>query len=190
MTRQSHGSRGRAAVLAPGGNYGTDGPLLMFAGCAAQRRGAQLYPVAWEFRDGVELADMVVARTSAVLDAVERETGAGGTAVLFGKSLGTLAAPVAAERGLAAVWFTPLLTEPEVIAALRETAHPFLLIGGTGDEWWRGDIARELTPHVVEISGADHGMFVPGPLAESAAVLGGVATAVERFLDDIVWPAR
>lgn len=32
-------------------------------------------------------------------------------------------------------------------------------------------------------------MFVPGrPLKESAAVLGEVATAVERFLDDVVWP--
>jgi hypothetical protein len=32
-------------------------------------------------------------------------------------------------------------------------------------------------------------MFVPGPLRESAAVLGEVSTAVERFLDEVVWPA-
>jgi hypothetical protein len=32
-------------------------------------------------------------------------------------------------------------------------------------------------------------MYVPGPLANSAAVLGQVVTAVEDFLDDIVWPA-
>jgi hypothetical protein len=53
---------------------------------------------------------------------------------------------------------------------------------------WRPDLARELTPHVLSVPGADHGMFVPGPLAGSAAVLGQVATAVERFLDDIAWP--
>lgn len=29
-----------------------------------------------------------------------------------------------------------------------------------------------------------------GPLARSAEVLGQVATAVERFLDDVVWPQR
>jgi hypothetical protein len=31
-------------------------------------------------------------------------------------------------------------------------------------------------------------MYVEGPLAGSAEVLGQVATAVERFLDDVVWP--
>jgi hypothetical protein len=31
-------------------------------------------------------------------------------------------------------------------------------------------------------------MYVPGPLAASAAVLGQVATAVEDFLDEVVWP--
>jgi hypothetical protein len=30
---------GRAAVLAPGGGYSTDGPLLMYAGLAVERRG-------------------------------------------------------------------------------------------------------------------------------------------------------
>jgi pimeloyl-ACP methyl ester carboxylesterase len=75
-----------------------------------------------------------------------------------------------------------------VVAALKRSTAPFLLIGGTADEWWDGDAARSLTPHVVEIEGADHGMFAPGPLAASAAVLGDVITAVERFFDDVVWP--
>ena len=35
---------------------------------------------------------------------------------------------------------------------------------------------------------ADAAMYVEGPLARSAEVLGQVATAVERFLDDVVWP--
>jgi hypothetical protein len=52
---------------------------------------------------------------------------------------------------------------------------------------WDGELARELSPHVLEVDGADHGMYVPGPLARSAAVLGEVATAVENFLDDVVW---
>ncbi len=34
---------------------------------------------------------------------------------------------------------------------------------------------------------ADHGMYVPGPLAASTAVLGQVATAAEKFLDDVIW---
>ena len=30
-----------------------------------------------------------------------------------------------------------------------------------------GDLARSLTPYVTEVTGADHGMLVPGPLAGS-----------------------
>jgi hypothetical protein len=43
--------------------------------------------------------------------------------------------------------------------------------------------ARELSPYVLEVDGADHGMYVPGPLARSAEVLCRVATAVEGSLD-------
>src|SRR5215813_3313076 len=53
-----------------------------------------------------------------------------------------------------------------------------------------GPAARSITPHVVEVAVADHGMFVPGALSSSVAVLGQVMTAVERFLDHVVWPAR
>jgi hypothetical protein len=73
-------------------------------------------------------------------------------------------------------------------AALARAAAPCLLIGGTADKVWDGRLARSLTPHVLEIDGADHGMFVPGRLSASAAVLGQVTTAVENFLDHQVWP--
>jgi hypothetical protein len=36
----------------------------------------------------------------------------------------------------------------------------------------------------------DHGLSRPGrPLADAAAILGEMATAVESFLDSVVWPA-
>jgi hypothetical protein len=41
---------------------------------------------------------------------------------------------------------------------------------------------------VLEVEGGDHGMQVPGPLADSIAVLGRVIVAVEEFLDAIGWP--
>ena len=69
---------------------------------------------------------------------------AAGDAVVFGKSLGSMAAPVIAERGLPAIWFTPLLTDPAVVAALRGAAWPCLLAGGTADPYWDGEIARGL----------------------------------------------
>ena len=180
---------GRSAILAPGGNYGADGPLLMYARLAVQRRGGHGHPIAWEFSEGRDFRQQRWRVASQVESAVEEMTAATGAApVVIGKSLGSLAAPVVADRGLAAVWFTPLLTDEPTVAALRRATGPCLLAGGTADRFWDGQAARSLTADVVEIDGADHGMFVPGRLAASAAALGQVITAVEDFLDHIVWP--
>lgn len=80
----------------------------------------------------------------------------------------------------------PLLMYSRLAVELRRATGPCLLVGGTGDQFWDGRIARSVSKHVVEIDGADHGMFLPGPLAASAGVLGQVITAVENFLDDTV----
>jgi hypothetical protein len=180
---------GRSAILAPGGGYGPDGPLLMYARLAVQRRSGDVRPIVWELPNDADFSEQRQRVISQVELAVEEMTAATGTApLIIGKSLGSLAAPVAADRGLAAVWFTPLLTDESTVAALRRAAGPCLLAGGTADKAWDGATARSLTGHVVEIDDADHGMFVPGGLAASAAVLGQVITAVEDFLDHIVWP--
>ncbi|HXZ73212.1 MAG TPA: hypothetical protein VEH31_20375 [Streptosporangiaceae bacterium] len=180
---------GRSAVLAPGGNYGADGPLLMYARFAVERRGGATRPVSWDLRPGAGISQQRGQVACQVVAAVEEIAAATGTApVVIGKSLGSLAAPVVADRGLAAVWFTPLLTDEPTVAALRRATGPCLLAGGTADRFWDGQAARSITADVVEIDGADHAMFVPGPLSASAAVLGQVMTAVEGFLDHTVWP--
>ena len=179
----------RSALLAPGGNYGPDGPLLMYARRAVDRRGGIARPIVWELGGDAELDELRQQVASQVASAIDEMTAETGTAPLvIAKSLGSLAAPVVADRGLAAVWFTPLLTDEPTAAALRRATAPCLLAGGTADEYWDGQIARSITPHIVEVDGADHGMFLPGELAASAAVLGQVITAVEDFLDHAVWP--
>jgi hypothetical protein len=181
---------GRAAVLAPGGGYSTDGPLLMYAGLAVERRGGYARRIVWALPESERLADSrawVLAQVAAAIDETVAATGASAP-VVIGKSLGSLAAPLAADRGLAAVWFTPLLTDEPTVVALRRATAPCLLVGGTADRFWDGPVARSITPHVIEVAGADHGMFVPGELSASAAVLGQVMTAVEQFLDHAVWP--
>src|SRR5262245_809817 len=183
---------GRAAVVVPGLHYSADAPLLMYAGLAVERRGGSARRISWtvpQFGDGDDERAWVAARASEAVDAVAAATGVA-SPVVIGKSLGSLAAPVAADRGLPAVWLTPVLTDAPTVAALRRAAAPRLLIGGTADRLWDGRVARSITPHVLEIGGADHGMFVPGRLAESATVLGQVTTAVEHFLDHQVWPQR
>jgi len=185
----SHAGTGRSAVLAPGGTYGIDGPLLMYAKLAVSTRGGSTRPVKWELTAGADFGQQRAQVVSQVTAAIEESTAATqAPPLLIAKSLGSLSAPVAADRGLVAVWFTPLLSDEPTVAALRRATEPFLLAGGTADQFWDGQTARSLTPHVVEIEDADHGLFVPGPLARSAAVLGQVMTAVEDFLDRIVWP--
>jgi hypothetical protein len=124
----------------------------------------------------------VRGQVSPLLDTV------GGRPLLIAKSLGTNAAVLAAERGLPGVWLTPVLTAPWVAAALSRATAPFLLAGGTADEMWDGALARRLTPHVLEVRDADHGMCVPGPLTASIAVLGRMVATVQEFLDAIGWP--
>lgn len=179
----------REAIILPGGQFGPFAPLLMFSADAAERRGAKLTPVWWDEPDR-PLAISPEERGPFVLGQVERAVPVvPDGALLIGKSLGTYGSPVAADHGLPAVWLTPVLIDSWVVEALRRATAPFLLVGGTADPLWDSAVARELTQYVLEVEGADHGMYVPGPLAASTAVLGQVATAVEEFLDGVVWPA-
>jgi hypothetical protein len=159
----------------------------MYAGDVAEHRGAAVHRYSWsrEFPklDEPAIEGWVSDEIAPVIDTV------GGRPLLIAKSLGTNAAAIAAERSLPAVWLTPLLTLPWVADALGRATAPFLLVGGTADEVWDGDIARRLSPHVLEVEGADHGMYVPGALPESIAVLSRVVIAVEGFLDAIGWPS-
>jgi hypothetical protein len=103
-----------------------------------------------------QTATWVRAEISTVLDDL------GGHPLLIGKSLGSLAAGVAADRSLPAVRLTPLLTMPSAVVAMERATAPFLLVGGTADSWWDGMTARRLTPYVLEVEGVDQGMFVAG----------------------------
>jgi pimeloyl-ACP methyl ester carboxylesterase len=173
------------AIVIPGRMFGPASGMLMYAGDVAERRGAAVHRHWWTreppLPDGPDVEGWVSAEVEPLLDAV------GGRPLLIAKSLGSNAAAVAATRGLPAVWLTPLLTRPWVAAALSRATAPFLLIGGTADEVWDGALARRLTPYVLEVEGADHGMAVPGPVLDSIAVLGRMVAAVDGFLDRIEW---
>ena len=105
--------------------------------------------------------------------------------LVVGKSLGTRAASYAAERGLDAIWFTPLLVEPAVAEAIAANAGRQLLVGGLRDELWDAAIARELADmtgcDVLEVPDADHGMGTDDAV-RTAEIHLEVARAVEAFL--------
>jgi len=175
----------RIAVLAPGGGYTVQGPLLAYARLAAERRGADVRPIDWRIPEDFD--DSLKNRFDLVLSRVA-ETLADDEALVIGKSLGTLAAGLVAARGLPAIWLTPLLALPEVVEAIQAAERPPLLIGGAADRAWDGEVARRISPHVLEIPDADHALYVPGPVSATAAAAGRVADAVEEFLDTQVWP--
>jgi hypothetical protein len=160
----------------------------MYAADAAERRGARIHQVWWDEPDRpLSLAEedrgpWVLPQAARALDS------ASGEILVIGRSLGSYASPLAADGNLPAVWLSPILSSQWVLDGLRRATAPMLLVGGTADSRWDSAVAHELTPYVLEVPEADHGMYVPGRLAASAAVLGQVATAVEDFLDQVVWP--
>ncbi|GAA5122597.1 alpha/beta hydrolase family protein [Pseudonocardia adelaidensis] len=176
------------AVVVPGGKFGPAAGMLLYAGSVAETRGATVHRHWWSreppdpFEPGIE--SWVRAEVAGLLD------GVGGHPLVIAKSLGTNAAALAAERGLPAVWLTPVLTVPWIAAAMGRATAPFLLVGGTADALWDGGLARRLSPHVLEVEGAGHGMEVPGPVRDAIAVLGRVVGEMEEFLDAIGWPDR
>jgi hypothetical protein len=172
------GDPDRCAVVLPGVRYFSQAPLLWFAREAAQARGwsalelserapADREPFAW-MRDRAERAlDFVQAPNVAVI----------------GKSLGSAAAPIVAERGLAAVWLTPLLVRPDVVAALRSSTAPALLVGSAADETWsNGEQPGGDSAEVVEFEGLDHSLQAAGDPGASLDVLREVTDRIGAFL--------
>jgi hypothetical protein len=161
--------------------------MLMYAGDTAERRGATVHRHTWSqqpsrLEPGNE--PWVRAEITPQLDSFR------GTPLLIGKSFGTNAAKLAAERSLPAVWLTPLLNAPWITTALSQATAPFLLIGGTADPLWDSAEAHRLSPHVLEVEAGTHGLYVPGPLQNTITVLGRVVAAIDEFLDVINWPDR
>jgi hypothetical protein len=174
------------AVVIPGRLYGPSTGMLLYAGDVAESRGATVHRHDWASEPTAPFDPTVEAWVQGEI--VPRLDGLGGDPLLIGKSLGTNAAGLAADRSLPAVWLTPLLTSHWVVAALSRATAPFLLVGGTADSVWDEGVAKGLTPHVLSVEGADHGMYVAGPLIDSVAVLGRMVERIDTFLDTIGWP--
>lgn len=170
----------RVAVMLPGAAYVPARPLLHFARKVLVRYGWSVQEIWWESpetRDPDEMAHWVIERARAALDA----EGDARRVLLVAKSLGSFAAPVVAERGLPAIWLTPLLRYAHVVDALRSSREPALLVGGGADRSWDVETAGTTGHEYVEIPGADHGLEGEGPV-ESARMLAEVTAAMDRFV--------
>jgi hypothetical protein len=168
----------RCAVVLPGVAYFSQAPLLWFAREAARQRG-------WSVLELTERAPADQEPFPWMLDRAERALGAtsAGTVAVIGKSLASAAAGLVAERGLPAVWLTPLLVRPEVVEALRASPAPALLVGSPADPTWGdGRVPDGPAIAVLELEGLDHSLQVEGDPLASLDVLRSVTEHVSAFL--------
>jgi pimeloyl-ACP methyl ester carboxylesterase len=168
----------RRVVLLPGARYPTRAPLLWFAREVAVARGFGVLEVLDEPPVGEDPFAWVRDRAQRALE--HRPTALD---VVIGKSLSSDVADIAAERELPAIWLTPLLDRPGILAALARTSRPTLLVGGTADPTWRPDaLADNVMLDRLELDGLDHGLQLAGDPQASLAALRKVVKRVDRFL--------
>ena len=147
---------GRCVVL-PGSQYSPDGPMLFFATQAALMRGWDVRQVWWKVPQ-FSSDDEEVAWVGSQLEAAV--AGYQGRVLVVAKSLGTLAAPVAAARGYDAAWLTPLLTEPVVAEPLMAYPAAQLVVIGSSDPFLSQDVLDALPGERLVVAG-DHILRVP-----------------------------
>jgi hypothetical protein len=173
------GDPARCAVVLPGVRYFSQAPLLWFAREAAQAAGWSVLELSERAPADEEPFQWIRKRAASALDAASDA----GTVAVIGKSLGSAAAPLVAERGLAAVWLTPLLVRPEVVAALASSSSPVLLVGSSSDPTWSdGEQPGGDSVSVLEFERLDHSLQVSGDPLASLDVLRQVTERVGAFL--------
>jgi hypothetical protein len=173
----------RCVVVLPGMQYSTQAPLLWFAREVAAARGWSALEVLDALPDGAEPFGWARDRARRAFDRAAEDAG---EVVVVGKSLASAAAGIVADRGLPAVWLTPLLNERRVADDLSRAPRPALVVGGSADEAWAPDaLADSGLLRIVQLDGLDHSLQRPGDPRASLDALRAVAERVDRFLDEL-----
>ncbi|GGB21188.1 hypothetical protein GCM10011492_08890 [Flexivirga endophytica] len=168
----------KRVIVLPGGSYPIDAPLLFWTAAGLVDDDWFVQAVRWQ------RPPMDAAFVHEALDLALREAPAADRTLVVAKSLGTLAAPVAAEVGIPAVWLTPVLSDPAVGQALSAYPAPQLVVGGSADSLWPQD-APQPSGEVMYVDGADHGMH-RGGVRESNGIHMDIVERVRAFAAALV----
>lgn len=180
------GAPDRVAVVVPGVGYSPARPLLHFARGVLLQHGWTVQELWWQVPDDFSrftVDDRIAWVERQVTQAIDTEAGA--CRLLVGKSLGSLACGVAADRDIAAAWLTPVLTAGRVARALQRAKAPTLLIGGSADKLWDSRIAESLRHDVLEVPSADHALELADDAAGSVGVLQQAVLRLDRFIGSL-----
>ena len=175
------GDPARCVVLLPGARYLSQAPLLWFTREAAQARGWSVVELDERAPEGEDAFAWMPRRAREALAATDA-----GLVCVVGKSLGSVAAPITADRDLPAVWLTPLLVRPDVVDGLARSAAPALAIGSPDDPTWGdGTVPENPALETLELPGLDHSLQASGDPRASLNALGRVVERVGAFLDGL-----
>ena len=177
--RMYEGDPGRVCSVFPGRGYTPDRSLLYYCRMLLLDRGWTVREVWWADGDKTD-SEAALAQATEELDAVSS-----GLHLVVAKSLGSFALPLAVERGLPGVWLTPILTEALIATAVRDLSAPSLLVGGTKDRLWDGEVARKSAADVLELDGANHSLELGESVGPSLAALQQVVGRVATFVDQL-----
>ncbi|MFJ9842925.1 alpha/beta hydrolase [Kitasatospora sp. NPDC101155] len=180
------GDPDRVALVLPGGGYSPARPLLHFARAVLLRHGWTVQELWWQLPAGsadLAMEEWIAWVERQVAEAVDAERGA--CRLLVGKSLGSFACGLAADRELAAAWLTPILTLDHVAEALGRAQAPTLLVGGSADRRWDRRIADSTGHEVLELPGADHGLERDDDPLGSVDILRQVVERLDRFVGSL-----
>ena len=166
-------------MIFPGRAYTPNHPLLYYARQVLLTQGWSVEEVWWVPEDLVS-DETVLRRMEKVLDEV-----VGGASLVVGKSLGSLAMPSVSKRGLSAIWLTPLFELPDLVVASKVIVAKTLMVGGTADDSWDGNIARASGQQVLELPGADHGLEVQGNPLASVGLLAEIIATMTQFVKSL-----
>ncbi len=189
------GSANTLAVLFPGLRYSCDMPLLFYPFKLLLERGAEVLQVRADYTltsypslPPDERAAWLAADAQAAVQAARRQ-GKYTRLVLIGKSIGTvsLASLAPHERSAISIWLTPLLRNPQVVAAAEQNPGAALFVAGTADDLYSAAALNRIhtatQAETALVEGGDHSLEIAGDFFASLRALEQVMRAIAGFLD-------